>query len=289
MKLAQALTKEHLRMLDSLSINIQNKMHAGFTGARKSVLKGHSQEFSDFKNYMTGDDIKHIDWNSYARLDKLFIKLFMEEKQASVNIFLDTSKSMDNEDFKMSKAFYSKLMAASLSYLALKNTDNVSIFTYDTSFCLKKTKVSGMKMFIDIVEFLDSLEYKGKTSINACFKGSNTLNINRGLSIILSDFFSSDGLDDGVKALQYLKQDVFLIQILSPLEVNPNFLGDVRLIDSENGNALDISINREIIDGYAAALKNFRAGISSFCKKRGINYFFADTDLEIIKALNSIL
>lgn len=287
MKLSQVFTSEYISKLEALNISINNKIQSGYNGIRKSNTKGSSVEFSDFRNYISGDDIKRIDWNSYARLDKLFLKLYMEEKQASINIFIDTSKSMDYG--KESKAFFTKKLAASISYIALKNMDNLNIFACKESIYLKKSNIASKNRFHEAINFLDNLDFGGETKLSNSIEEVKKNNLSRGLSIILSDFFSEDGYENAIKILQYMKQDIIAVHILSQEEINPQLTGAVRLIDTENQKTKDLIINKKSLVDYDIALKKFKAEINDFCKKRGIVYRFISTDMYIIEVLSQIL
>lgn len=287
MKLTQVFTADYMAKLDALSISINSKIQSGYSGIRKSNAKGNSIEFSDFRSYIAGDDIKRIDWNSYARLDKLFIKLYMEEKQANVNIFIDTSKSMDFGH--VSKAFFSKVLAASISYISLKNMDNVNIFACSNKIESVKNNISSKNRFSEIISFLDNLPFDGKTKLNNAIEDAKKNNLKRGLSIILSDFFSEGGYENAIKILQYMKQDIILVHVLSKEEIQPELTDAVRLIDIETGETKDLIINKKVLDNYNTVLKNFKTKLNNFCTKRGIMYYFASTDMYIIEILNQML
>lgn len=286
-KLAENFTKEYLNKLDMLEFAIGRKLKQGFQGARRSTGKGSSVEFSDFKTYTPGDDIKRIDWNSFARFDKLFIKLFSEEKQAAFNIFIDTSRSMD---FGVhNKGYYSKVLAASIAYICLKNTDRINIFSCKDYIVSKKEKISSKARFYEIAEFLDGLEYGGNTDINKAVLESERFNNGAGASFILSDFFSPAGYEDAVNMLKYKGNDVSLIQILSTEEANPVLDGRFRLFDSETNEWMDVLIDKKILNGYKSALSDMQKNIKRFCNKRGLQYIFADTGNNIFDRLYSLL
>ena len=233
-KLAEALTKDFIGKLESFSIHMDSLLMNGYSGARKSKAKGMSLEFSDFRPYVLGDDIRRIDWNSYGRFDKLFIKLFMEEKQGAVNIFLDSSASMKAGEPE--KLFYSKQLAASISYIALRNMDVVNLFGFSDTITQEKKNIQTKNLFPDLVEFLDELPVnKESRLVNSIDKMKHTP-MAKGISFIISDFFSEDGYEEAIKLLQYKRQQIVLIHVLSPEEINPT-IRNFRLVDSESGKA----------------------------------------------------
>lgn len=286
-KLAKKLTKEYLNKLDMLEFAIGRKLTQGFQGARRSTGKGSSVEFSDFKAYSPGDDVKRIDWNSFARFNKLFIKLFSEEKQANFNIFIDTSRSMDFGEYN--KGYYAKVLAASIAYICLKNTDRINIFSCKDYIVSKKEKISSKARFHEIAGFLDGLEYGGNTDINKAVLESERFNIGTGASFILSDFFSPAGYEDAANMLKYKGSEISFIQILSTEESNPALDGRYRLFDSETNEWLDVLIDKNILHGYKTALYNMQKNIKQFCDKRGFQYIFADTGNNIFDRLYSLL
>ncbi len=281
------LTKEYINKLDMLRLKMNTKANSGYNGIRKSDSKGSSLEFSDFRDYAQGDDIRRIDWNSYGRFDKLFIKLFSEEKQSSVNIFLDKSKSMDFGG--VNKSYYSKLFAASVAYLTLKSADKLNIFACDEKIGFEKTNVSSKDLFPSIVRFLNEIEPSGKTSLTKSILGIKGLNIGSGISFILSDFFSLDGYEEAVKLLQSKKQQVILVHIMSRDEISPALADGLRLYDSETKANIDLYINADILNKYKEALNSYHDEIAAFCKKRNAHYIFTPTDNHVLKVISQNL
>ncbi len=283
--LHKVFTKEYLAKLESLSLNISSKVNSGYTGARKSIAKGNSLEFADFRDYTPGDDIRRLDWNSFSRLDKLFIKLFTEEKQAVINIFLDKSKSMDFGN--INKYYFSKIFAATVSYLAIKNADKVNIFCCDKTISLQKSNVSTKNLFNELISFLDKVEAEGETSLNKSISESRNMYLGNGLSFIISDFFSNDGFKDSIKLLQNKKQDVILVHVLDEEEISPTISNATRLLDLETKAFEDIFISTDIINKYKKVFTEYRNDIIDFCQKRGVKYLFAPTHENIIKLIVS--
>lgn len=270
------ITKQYLSNLNTMNISINSIIDNFYTGARKSNKNGISLEFSDFKEYTPGDDIRRIDWNNYAHNDKIYIKRFKEEKQAIVNIFLDASKSMDygNEN----KGYYSKIMAATIAYISLKNLDSVNIFVCNDK--LIKKQINNKNLFADTINFLDNIQYSGETdlirSISALGK------INKGISFILSDFLLQNRYKDAIKALQYKKQEIFIMHILSPQELLPQQSGNIKLVDSETLESKEITIDDNILQKYLIVLKDFQNEIKDFCLNIGANYKLISTNSILI-------
>lgn len=278
------ITKEYLAKLDTMNISLSNIVDNFYIGTRKSNKNGISVEFSDFKEYTIGDDVRHADWNSYARTERLYIKRFKEEKQASINIFLDTSKSMDygNEN----KGYYSKLIAASIAYIALRNSDNVNIYICNELLKLNKINISSKKSFLGIINFLDNIKFDGKTNLSQSISELSAINLKKGISFILSDFFSQDGYKNSVKALKYKKQEIILIHILSQQEIFPQNEGNIKFIDSETQEIKEVTVDECILQEYKTVLKEFQNEIKEFCLDLGVGYKQISTDSSIIDIFN---
>ncbi len=279
---SEALTHEFLSKLEILNLSLNSPVNTGYSGIRTAKSKGNSQEFSDYRNYAPGDDIRRIDWNSYGRLNRLFLKLYSEEKQATFNIFLDKSKSIGFGE----KFLHARLIAASLAFIALKNSDRVNIFAFDNKIDRLKTGLSSKGLFPQTVKFLDSLESAEQSQFTPSMIADK--NLGNGISFIISDFFMED-YKDSLKLLQNKRQSVFLIHILSPEETEPSYSQKVRLLDSENRDFLDLDLNPSILESYKKELDNFRNNISEFCKKRNIAYIYAPTQNHVLKTVTEII
>jgi uncharacterized protein (DUF58 family) len=259
---------EFLKKLDTIVINVRMMMNTGSGGNRKSRSKGSSVEFSDFREYSIGDDFRRIDWNAYGRFDRLFVKLFMEEREAMVNIFIDSSRSMYFGEPKKSIAAIK--LSGILAYLALNNMDRVCLNSLSGKLVKQSTALNGRGMFQRCASFLENIQFEGITDLNSCikkkeFKGS-------GVSIVFSDFFTPGGIEDAMKYLLYKKQDVILVHLLAPEELSPAMEGQIRLLDSETNEARDISVTPAMLSQYDKELNAFMNNIREFCSKMGATY-----------------
>lgn len=270
---------EFLKKLDTIVINVRMVMNNGSGGNRKSRSKGSSVEFSDFREYSLGDDFRRIDWNAYGRFDRLFVKLFMEEREAMVNIFVDSSRSMNFGEPK--KSLSALKLSGALAYLALNNLDRVCLNSLAGTLVKQSSVLSGRGMFRHCVDFLENIQFEGITDLNSCikkkeFKGS-------GVSIVFSDFFTTGGIEDAVKYLLYKKQDVILVHVLAPEELNPELEGQIRLLDSETGEARDISVTPAMLLQYDKELSLFMNNIREFCSRMGAAYIQVSSEEPIEK------
>lgn len=285
--LKDVLTNEYLSKLEVLDMAVKKRLSsAPSSGARKSSSKGSSLEFSDFREYTQGDDLRRVDWNGYARFGRLYTKLFNEERQACVNIVLDGSQSMRlySEKWEYAEAF-----AASVVYIALNNSDKVNIFITNDAEVEKCEGLVSKQSFAKAVNFLDAKRSGGATRLNEAVRTLSYERLGEGISIIISDFFSEDGYDSAVKLLRSKKQVVNMVQILDKRETAPDERGNVRLIDSETDEKRELEMTPELLDRYSHALEKFRAEIREFSIKNEAGFYAFDTGIPLIAAIGEIL
>lgn len=282
-RLSEIFNREMLAKLNALSLKIENRLQGGYEGARRSKGKGSANEFSDFREYHAGDDIRRIDWNSYARTDKLMVKLFTEEKQAAVNIFVDTSMSMGFGE--PSKLLFAKVYAAALAYLAMKAADSVSVYSFGGGLSIRKENAARSDRFPEVLMFLETLTASGKTDIKSALASARTLPLKNGLLFVLSDFFSEGEFTAELKSLREKRQEITLVHILSPEEENPTELGRFRLVDSETGAWRDVICDEAFLKSYAAGLGEMKNRLREICVKNGMRCRFVNSSDNVIGAL----
>ena len=276
--------KEFFNKLNNISINLNLKLSKGAQGGRKSRARGTSVEFSDFREYVHGDDFRRVDWNAYGRFEKLFIKLFMEEREGNFNIFIDCSKSMDFGEFN--KGNLALKIAATLSYLGINNLDRVGIGSLkeDGVEILKASR--GKESFIKIIKALEDLEFSGKTNLKRAILKNNFTNV--GMTIIISDFLISDkekDIEEIVKYLTYKKQQVVFIQVLCEEERNPEFIGTKNVIDSETKEEIKVSITPRVLQLYKAKIKEYEDMLRNIVRKYGGIFIKVNSEEDIEKII----
>ncbi|MBO5238880.1 MAG: DUF58 domain-containing protein [Lachnospiraceae bacterium] len=270
--------QEFFAKLNNLAIAMNTRMTHGMGGGRKSNAKGTSVEFSDYREYIPGDDIRRIDWGAYGRLDKLYIKRFMEEKEGIFQIFIDTSTSMDFGEPKKSRTALQ--LAGALAYLVLNNLDRVYISEMQENSLTQGKGRAGKQAFQQIMRELERISFDGKTNLNKAimsrqFQGS-------GVSIVISDFFDERGIEEAVKYLHYKKQQIILIQVLARQEVDIEGEGMVNLLDMETGEEVRLTLNRAAIEQYKQALSGMQERLQALARKYEMSYIqmIADEPLE---------
>jgi uncharacterized protein (DUF58 family) len=272
---------EFFKKLENISINARMAMNEGAAGGRRSKAKGSSVEFADFREYTPGDDFRRVDWNAYGRFGKLFLKLFMEEREAFLNIFVDCSKSMDYGE--KNKAVMSLRLAGVLSYLALNNLDRVCINKVMGEEIMPSPSYMGKGMFQRALTFLESSSFEGHTSLSEALKRKELKS--RGIAVVISDFFTKGSLEDLIKYLAYKKQHIILIQVLCEEELSPELGGQVRLVDSETKEELNLTITPKLMKLYETKLKAMETGMKEWTKRYGAVFLQVSSSEELQKVV----
>lgn len=273
--------KEFFAKLNTLKMSMNMRLSQGMSGARKSTAKGSSVEFSDFREYMLGDDIRRIDWNAYGRTDKLYIKQFMEEKEGIFQIFIDTSKSMSFGENPKSKMALQ--IAAALSYIILNNLDRVYINEMKENSMIKGKGMVGSMAFPHIINGLEHIVFDGKTTLNKTIM-SRPMQVG-GVSIIISDFLDKDGIEEAIQYLAYKQQTVVLIQILAKEEMNIDYEGTISFLDMETFERVKITLSNATVKMYQERLKQMKENLQRLSRKYGTKYIFMQSDESLVNAM----
>jgi uncharacterized protein (DUF58 family) len=271
----ELLSPEFMTKLEQLEI-LSRKIFIGrMKGERRSKRKGESVEFADYRNYVVGDDLRFLDWNIYARLERLLLKLFMEEEDLNVTVLFDVSKSMDWGD--PHKGLYVKRVAAALAYIGLINYDRVSLYAYSSTLGNEMCGVRGRKLVGQVIKFLQDLPYAGHSDLTAVAKRFAVRYTGKGMVVVLSDFLDKSGYADGIRYLLSRDLDLYAIQVLSPEEIEPGLAGDLKLRDVEDDDLAEVTISKPLLDKYKANLQSYCQGLKDHCTRRGITYLFTST------------
>jgi uncharacterized protein (DUF58 family) len=276
-KTSELLDPDFMTRLDRLEI-ISRKIFAGkMRGERRSKRKGESVEFADHRSYVIGDDLRFLDWNVYARLDRLFLKLFLEEEDLHVSLLIDASKSMDWGS--PNKLLYAKRVAAALAYIGLSNYDRVSLYTYANGLTGEMAGIRGKRWMHRVVEFLTGLEGGGVSNLAAAGKKFAVRHPQPGVVLVLSDFLEKGGFEQGIRFLLGRNVDLYAVQVLSPEEVDPQLAGDLQLRDVEDDDVAEVTVSRALLNRYRQTLKAYCESLKEFCTRRGVAYLFTSTEV----------
>ena len=248
------LTRELLAQLQQLHIHSRRRLRYQYRGERSGLRKGSSLEFSDYREYLPGDDIRSIDWNVYARTDRLFLKLFLEDESKPVYFVLDASDSMNFGD--PTKFEYSRAFALALSYVSLLNYDQPRILIVQND-SFQSIRLPSIRQFFSIVRQMESVKTGGETKWSAALKKIALAGLPKGIYFLLSDFHSIDGWD-GMKLLAAAGNELHCLQTLTSEELEPSLRGDLRLIDSETKADSEVSISPSVLKRYQFRLRKMQ-------------------------------
>jgi uncharacterized protein (DUF58 family) len=276
-----------LRKLERLAILSRRAMAGQLQGERRSPKRGQSVEFADFRPYAPGDDFRRIDWNAYARLERFFIKLFVEEEDLTVHLLVDTSRSM--EWGEPDKLWYAVRAAGALGYVALAGLDRVTVTAFGDEvshgaryFAPRRGKRQALALF----SFLQSLAAGGRTDLAPRLRAYAAAAMQPGPLLLFSDLLD-DGWADGLRALASRGFEVTVLHILAPDEIRPDastwlsagLPGDFKLLDAETGADVEITADYDLLERYQDNLAAWRAELRHFCGARGMHYVPVETSV----------
>jgi len=302
------LTPELLRRLEQFQLLAARRAKSSAKGERRSRARGQSVEFADHRSYVPGDDFRYLDWNLFGRLDKLFLKLYEEERELPVRIFLDASESMTFGEVlahgHRSKFDFARQVAAAIGYVALCGFDRVSVIPFpnaegrmknaETSASAQSAirnpqsaiegslrSVRGKKSSMQFFQNLNALTAGGAVDFNEALRRGALEARHTGLAIVLSDFLDPAGYEAGLTALVGRGFQVNVVQILAPEELAPTSFGDLRLVDSESGGLQEVTFGRYRMKAYQQTVQNFIQRLREYTTKRGINFFMAPSNMDL--------
>lgn len=257
-----------LRQLDQLVLVSKQARRGQMQGERRSLKRGQSVEFADYRQYSRGDDFRLIDWNVFARLETLFLKLFVEEEDLTIHLLVDTSRSMDwGEPNKLKVA---RQLAGAMGYIALAGLDRVTASTISDKVELFPPH-RGKQQAHTLFTFLQGLSAGGNADLGTVLTRYAQGARNPGPLLLISDLFDPSW-QDGLRALLTRRFDITVLHVLSPEELTPTVAGDLRLKDIERGHELEITVDAAMLQRYEANLAAWQAELRQWCGARGISY-----------------
>jgi uncharacterized protein (DUF58 family) len=275
-----------LRRLERLSLICRRARAGQIKGERRSPKRGQSVEFADYRNYVPGDDFRQIDWNIYARLERFFLKLFVEEEDLTVHLLVDTSRSMHWGE--PSKLRYALRAAGALGYIALVGLDRVTATSFDHGLGQVFLPHRGRQQAIALFDFLSGVQPGTTTDLAASLRHYAASASRVGPLLLLSDLFDP-GWQEGLRALVARRFEVTVLHILAPDEVTPPLEGDLQLIDVETSEACEVTADYPTLRRYGESLAAWQRELRTFCGQRGINYAFVETSLPLDELLFALL
>ena len=268
-----------LRQLERLLLIMKRPVRGGLKGGRRSVKRGQSVEFADFRDYSLGDDLRQLDWNVLARLEKLFIKLYVEEEDVTISFLIDCSASMAAGN--PPKLLFAKRAAAALGYIGLASEDRVAVTALAGRAGRRQVALRGSGRVFRLLSALSSIgSADGATDLAAAARHAGAQLSGRGVVVLISDLLDP-AADKIIRELAATGSELIVLHVLSPDELDPSMEGDVRLVDVESGDGLDVTIDLATIDDYKVRLAAWQESLADLAAKRGATYVPISTDLPL--------
>ena len=266
-KLTELLDPKFMARLDSLDVLSRKILRGKLQGERRSKRRGQSVEFADHRPYVVGDDLRFVDWNIYGRLDQLFLKLFLEEQDLTIHILADASASMETGE--PSKALFMKKLTAALGYVSLVNNNRLTISLFADGVRTQLPNMRGRSYLPHMAELLLTAECDGFSDFEKTCRDATGDRMGSGITIVISDFFFKQGYETALRRLISSRYELYVIQVLSPQEISPEFGGDLKLMDIEDADTAEITVSSALIKYYKRNLAAYCNEISDFCTRRG--------------------
>jgi uncharacterized protein (DUF58 family) len=265
---------DFLKKLEYLHV-VSKRAFAGQNRADRLARKrGRGLEFADHRGYTPGDDFRNIDWKAYKRLGRLLLRLFDEEQDLPIYLFIDASRSMA-EPAKFDQA---RRIAAALCYIGLAHLDRVTILAFDSGLAQETQPGRGKGRIFRVFEYLESLSVRGSTDLKEAFKQFASRDRQQGLAVVISDFLDPLGFEPGLKILGTLGHDVFVVHIASRQDRDPGAYGEVRFVDAETGDRRDVEVTPALAEAYHAGWEAHALELERFCGRYSLGYLRAEAE-----------
>lgn len=268
--MSSLLDPAFLRRLGRLRLAVRRRFAGSSAGSRRSLRRGSSAEFAEHRPYYAGDDIRRIDWNAYARLEELVLRLFVAEEDLCLYLLVDRSASLGLGS--PTKLELAKQVAAALGYVGLSGSERVAVMPFGDDIDPPMPATRGRRRIGALLRYLDALEARGDTDLGRSIERFLARSPRPGLVVVISDFFDPGGFQKPLDRLLAQKHEPVLFQVLDREEMDPTPGQDVELVDSETGAKVDVSLDERAIAAYRARLHAFFAELEGYAKKRGLFY-----------------
>jgi len=248
---------------------------------------GQSVEFADFRNYVPGDDLRFVDWNTYARLERLFLKMFLEEEDLHFHALIDASRSMDFGE--PTKLRYAAQLAAALGFIGLVRGDRVKIETLGRSHQKTSPVFRGRRSLWRMLDHLEAIAPQDAVPLAEGVKDFCLRNSGKGILVLITDLMEKTGYEAALRYLVSQDLDVYVVHVLSAEELDPAVRGDLRLVDCEDGDVAEITASGALIRRYQETLAALVESAREFCTRRGISYVLARNEVPVEELVTGFL
>ena len=258
-----------LDRLERLAIVSRHRLMGHGKGDRRSIRRGTSIEFVDYRHYVPGDDPRQVDWNIFGRSGSLFVKMFEEEEVLTVHLLVDGSASMDWGT--PNKATVARQLIAALGYVALSGSSRVQAAVLSGEQFNMFGPAWGRRNTSSLLDYLNAARFRGGTELNPALRSYARRSTEPGVTFLISDLLSPS-IESGIRALLDHHYELVILHLLAPQELDPPMTGDLNLIDRETGEEIPITLNQEALDRYRTRLNEWRQGIERMCLHLGAIY-----------------
>jgi uncharacterized protein (DUF58 family) len=265
-----------LERLERLRLSARRRIR-GAVGERRSRTLGRGVEFADHRAYQVGDDWRYVDWNIYSRLDRLFVKLFQEDEEADVHLLVDASGSMGFGN--PPKLEYAKRLAAALGYVALAGGDRVGCAILRGGRVRALPPRRGRAHARHLFQFLESEQAQGGTDLEAAARAYAPHR--RGVAVAIGDLLDPRGVEGFVQRLRHAGFETFVVHVLAEEDLSPPILGELRLVDAETGERVEVDLDTAVVGAFLRARDEFLAACQSLCARLGVAYVRATTAVPV--------
>lgn len=282
------LPPDLLHKVERLALFTRNRVRATQQGKRRSGRTGSSLEFADYRAYAPGDELRKLDWHAYAKTGRPYIKLYLDEQELPVSLYVDASASMGfpeagghPEPSADNKFWYARQLAACVGYAALCGYDSVNVQVFGESVTARLPTLRGKGSVHRLVDFLSQTALTPKGDLASVFMKPASLPTRPGQAWVFSDFLFATGVEESIQALLAARQEVRIVQVLSPEEWDPRLSGDLRLIDIETGEGKEVALTAGVLASYRETVRRYTGSLEAFCRERGIAYDLAVTSASL--------
>lgn len=274
----ELLSAEEIWALSRVRFSLR-RARTAFPGGHLSHRAGASLEFADHRPYQPGDDLRLLDWAVYARHRKLVTKVFSREVEAPFYLLLDHSASMGLEG----KLLFAKRLAAAILFLAFRSGDRFNVYPFSTDISQWGKPKRGRTALVQAFLALSELVPQGRTDLGKALSAWAERGWEPGLCLVLSDFLAP-GAREGLAALRFGRHAVAAVQILSPQDLAPPLLGEVRLVDVEEGRGRPVVVGPAARRAYQENLRRWNRTLSQICEELGVAQFLFLSDSSPVAA-----
>jgi uncharacterized protein (DUF58 family) len=278
-----------LASIDGLDLVAKTVVDGFVSGLHRSPDFGFSQEFAEYRAYTPGDDLRHVDWNVFARTDRMYLKRYRGETNSQLLILLDTSASMGYGSHKVHKLDFARYMAACLCYLAIQQRDAAGLIVFDedvSNYVVPSTRQGQLFRLLHAVE---KAEVGTHTDFAKPFAHFQQFLHRRGIVVVMSDFYAEpETIIKTVEPLRFRGNEVILFHVLDPNEIKPNFREPVLLLDMENKSSMEVTPEYARTE-YRAKIDAHIENLGTSARRAGLDYFLMNTGRPLDEGLREYL